>query len=83
MGLFAAKWRRIPQAARPMLLLVVCVFVAGMLFATASDDGIVYPFLAVHAIWHVIAAFGFLSLWAFNHCRFTAPPTEEAQLRAS
>ena len=82
-ALFAAKRCRIPKAARPMLLLVVCVFAIGMLFATASDDGIVYPFFAVHAIWHVIAAFSFLSLWAFNHCRFTAPPTEEAQLRAS
>lgn len=69
--LMGAKWIRIPQKARPAMLLVVCVFFIGLISATAGDDEIVYPFIAVHAIWHVIGAFGFMSLWAFNHVRFS------------
>ena len=69
--LFGLKWRRIPKKARPALLLIVGVFLIGLLTATASDDLVVYPFFSIHAIWHVIGAFGFITLWAFNHVRFS------------
>jgi hypothetical protein len=49
-----------------------------MLLATASNDRVVFPFFAMHALWHVVAAFGFVSLWAFNHARFAGPVRESS-----
>lgn len=69
-GLFWARRTRIPARAKPLLGLVVAIFFAGMLLATGSNEQIVYPFFAVHALWHVVGAFGFVTLWAFNHVRF-------------
>ena len=69
-GLFWARRERIPAPARPLLALVVATFFAGMLLATASNERIVPPFFAMHALWHVVGAFGFVALWAFNHVRF-------------
>jgi len=69
-GLFWARRERIPAPAKPLLWLVVAIFFGGMLLATASNEQIVYPFFAMHALWHVVGAFGFVALWAFNHVRF-------------
>jgi len=69
-GLFVARRARIPQRARPLLTTTCAIFFAGMLLATASNDRIVAPFLPIHALWHLVSAFGFVFLWAFNHvCR--------------
>ncbi|MBI1339099.1 hypothetical protein GC169_02650 [bacterium] len=59
-------------APRPMrlLLLVTGVFLVGLGLASASNDEIVFPFLSLHALWHVVGAFGFIALWAFNDVRF-------------
>jgi hypothetical protein len=70
-GLFWARRERIPPRARPLLGLVVAIFLAGMLLATASNERVVYPFFALHALWHVVGAFGFVALWAMNHVRFS------------
>lgn len=77
--LFIAKWKMVPYKARPLLLLVALVFFAGMLLATADQELIVYPFFAVHAIWHVVSAFGFITLWAFNHLRFSIAPDNASE----
>jgi hypothetical protein len=69
-GLFAARRQRIPAAARPLLLAVCGAFFAGMLLATARNEAVLFPFLALHALWHLVGAFGFVLLWAFNHVRF-------------
>jgi hypothetical protein len=69
-GLFVARRERIPARAMPLLRLVVALFFGGMLLATASNDRIVPPFFAMHALWHLVGAFGFIALWAFNHVRF-------------
>ena len=66
-GLFAARRAAIPPDARPILALVCAIFLGGMLLATASNDKIVAPFFALHALWHVVGAFGFVFLWAFGH----------------
>lgn len=66
-GLFVASRHRIPADAKPILIVVFCLFVVGMLLATASNDRIVAPFLPVHAMWHLVGAFAFVFLWAFNH----------------
>ena len=66
-GLFVARRRSIPEAARPILGVVFVTFFTGMLFATAGNEVIVVPFLSMHALWHVVGAFGFVFLWAFNH----------------
>jgi hypothetical protein len=71
-GLFVARRERIPARAMPLLRLVVALFFGGMLLATASNERIVYPFFAMHALWHLVGAFGFIALWAFNHVRLEA-----------
>lgn len=80
-ALFAARRARIPAAARPLLALVTGLFFAGMLLATARNDVVLYPFLALHALWHLVGAFAFVGLWAFNHVRLASAPP--ATLRAS
>ena len=70
-----SSWRRvadnaIPARAKPLLWLCAAIFFAGMLLATASNEEIVPPFFAMHALWHLVGAFGFVVLWAFNHVRF-------------
>ncbi len=69
-GLFAARWGRIPAKAKPLLTLTATIFFFGMLLATASNQKIVYPFIPLHALWHLVGAYGFIVLWAFNHVRF-------------
>ena len=69
-GLFWARRARIPVRAKPLLALVVAIFFAGLLLATASNERVVPPFFAMHALWHVVGAFGFVALWALNHVRF-------------
>jgi hypothetical protein len=69
-GLFWARRERIPARAKPLLALVLAIFLAGFGLATASNERVVYPFFAMHALWHVVGAFGFIALWAFNHVRF-------------
>lgn len=71
-ALFYARRSDIPVAARPLLTLVVAIFLVGMLLATARNEDVVYPFFAIHALWHLVGAFGFVALWAFNHVRFAA-----------
>jgi hypothetical protein len=77
-GLFVARRDRIPARARPLLRVVVALFFGGMLLATASNEQIVYPFFSMHALWHLVGAFGFVFLWAFNHVRFEAAAPERA-----
>jgi len=68
--LFYRRRDRIPSRAKPLLRLAVAIFFVGMLLATASNERIVYPFFAMHALWHLVGAFGFVVLWAFNDVRF-------------
>ncbi len=77
--LFFAKWKSVPEKARPLLLLVALVFFGGMLLATADQELVVYPFVAIHAVWHVVGAFGFITLWAFNHVRFSMAPEDASK----
>lgn len=69
-GLFYAGRAGHPARARPVLNLVIGLFVAGLFFATADNDRVELTILAHHAVWHLLAAFGFVALWAFNHARF-------------
>lgn len=69
-GIFLAARKRIPPHATPLLILTVSIFLLGMFLATADNDRIAYPFIPLHALWHLVGAYGFLALWAFNHVRF-------------
>ncbi len=69
-GLFWARRNRIPARARPLLGLVIGIFLVGLALASASNEQVVYPFFAMHALWHLVGAFGFVALWAFNQVRF-------------
>lgn len=71
LGLCGGRWREIPRKAKPLLLWVAVVFFIGMLLATGSNKTIVYPFIPIHALWHLVGAYGFLIFWAFNHVRFS------------
>ncbi len=66
-ALFAAQREQIPGRARPLLAAVVVTFLVGMGLATASNDKIVAPFFSLHALWHLVSAFGFVLLWGFSH----------------
>lgn len=73
-GLFVARRERIPENARPLLGWVLGLFFFGMLLATARNDVVVWPFLPLHALWHLVSAFAFVALWGFNHVRFSDHP---------
>lgn len=64
------KRKSISADAMPLLVLVTAIFLAGLALATADNDTILFPFLSLHALWHVVGAFGFVALWAFNDVRF-------------
>jgi len=70
-ALFFKNWQRIPAGARPLLVLTALAFFCGMLLASATNEKIVYPFLSLHALWHLVSAYGFILLWAFNDQRFS------------
>lgn len=72
MILFFKNWSKIPSNARPLLILVAATFFCGMLLASATNDTIIYPFMPLHALWHLVSAYGFIMVWAFNHQRFCA-----------
>jgi hypothetical protein len=40
----------------------VVLFSFGLLRATALNDEVVVPFVAVHALWHLVGAFAFIGL---------------------
>jgi hypothetical protein len=72
-GLFYARRRRIPEAARPLLHCVVAFFLVGLALASAGNETVHARVVSYHALWHVVGAFGFVMLWAFNHARFGSP----------
>lgn len=67
--LFFNKRKQLPEKSLPLLYLVATTFLIGLLLATASNDKIIYPFFSLHAIWHLVSAFGFLFLWALVHVK--------------
>jgi len=82
-GLFVARRERIPERAVPLLKLVVALFLVGLGLATATNERVLFPFFALHALWHLVGAFGFVALWAFNHVRFAEAPAGAPSDRAA
>lgn len=68
-GLLFASLRKVPVKARPLLYLLTAFFLVGALLASASNQRVDYHIYCYHALWHVIGAFGFVVLWAFNNAR--------------
>ncbi|HAH08791.1 MAG TPA: hypothetical protein DCL54_07210 [Alphaproteobacteria bacterium] len=68
--LFFVQRAQIAAAPMRILLLMTGMFLCGLLLATAKNSQIVYPFIPMHALWHVVGAFGFIALWFFNELRF-------------
>jgi hypothetical protein len=73
-GLLYLRHARIPLRARPLWYATTIAFVLGALLASASNSQVDLRILAYHATWHVVGAFGFVLLWAFNHSRFFEAP---------
>ncbi|GAB4494559.1 MAG: hypothetical protein Fur0016_27020 [Anaerolineales bacterium] len=69
-GLLYGRHGHIPTQARPLLYIMTGLFLLGATLASASNHRVDFDILAWHASWHVVGAFGFLFLWAFNHVRF-------------
>jgi hypothetical protein len=69
-GLFIYGYKTIPIHARPLLHLTVATFFVGMILATAGNSQVSLRVFAWHATWHLVGAFGFMTLWFFNHMRF-------------
>lgn len=69
-GLLYGRLRCIPARAKPLLYATTILFLFGAALASASNHRLDFGILAWHALWHVVGAFGFLFLWAFNHVRF-------------
>ncbi|NLV44298.1 MAG: hypothetical protein GXY07_07340 [Candidatus Hydrogenedentes bacterium] len=70
-ALFIIYRRRINPAARPFLYTILGIFIFGIVLATGDNNHITGYILPWHAAWHIIGAFGFITLWAFNHVRFS------------
>lgn len=70
-GIFFGNWARIPRIARPALSMTFIIFFVGMILATAANNQIWWRIFAWHATWHIVGAFGLMTLWLFNHLRFT------------
>jgi hypothetical protein len=69
-ALLYARRAQIPAPAHSLLHLVTLFFFIGLLFATQSNHRLDFTVVAYHAIWHIVSAYGFIVLWAFNHARF-------------
>jgi hypothetical protein len=44
------------------------LFFLGMLLATARNDVVLFPFLALHALWHLVSAFAFVASGPSTTC---------------
>lgn len=65
-GLMIGRRALIPQAAMPLLYLVIACFLVGLGLASAAGSTVHGRIWSYHALWHVVGAFGFIFLWAFN-----------------
>lgn len=71
----------IPRRARPLLFIQTLWFLGGAWLASHGNHAVEATVLAYHATWHLVASFGFMMLWAFNHVRFASvepPPRSRA-----
>jgi len=70
------RFDRLTDSARPIWITATAIFLIGALLATASNQVVEARVLAFHASWHLVGAFGFIFVWAFNHARFAIDPNQ-------
>jgi hypothetical protein len=70
-GLLIANYQNMLAKARPLLLIVALTFLAGAYLASAGGHNVSLQIIAEHALWHIAGAFGFMTMWAMNHIRFS------------
>lgn len=68
--LFVRYRAEIPARAGVLLRACAAAFAVGAALSTAGNDVVVARLYPLHALWHLVSAFGFLLLWAANHHRF-------------
>ena len=66
--LFRAR-SQVPPRARGLLTAVFFTFVLGVVLASADGTKVDLRVISHHALWHIVSAFGFVLLWAFNDVR--------------
>jgi hypothetical protein len=70
---------RIERHARPLLYLIVFMFIVGAILAGPTNDTVAFRFMAWHALWHIWGAFALTTLWIFNFVRFYTPPPTKTE----
>ena len=75
--LVAKKRHLLHQRDRYLLIFVVIIFLFGMTLAAASNSKVDMRIIAYHATWHLVAAYGFMALWALNVSRFNLRPARD------
>jgi hypothetical protein len=68
--LLGLRIKMAPVRSRPYYWITIAWFILGMLAATASNHQIDFGFMAWHALWHILGAFGFVMLWAYTDARY-------------
>jgi len=71
-ALFVVKLPKTYAHSKPLLYLNIVIFLTGLFLAIPANSLVDYRILAYRAIWHLVGAFGFLTLWIFNFIRFSA-----------
>jgi hypothetical protein len=79
LGLFIKSYRLFPKQSRPMFFLIVLMFLVGLVLATGSNSLVTQRVVAWHATWHLVGAFGFITMWFFNDIRFNQVQSPTAQ----
>lgn len=70
-GLLAGNFMKLSPNARPLIIVVALSFLVGAYLASFNGHQVGFKIIAYHALWHVVGAFGFMSLWMMNHIRFS------------
>ncbi len=71
-ALFLMKLPKTYAHSKPLLYLNIAIFLTGFFLAIPANSLVDYRILAYRAIWHMVGAFGFVTLWIFNFIRFSA-----------
>lgn len=70
--IFYLNWKKLSAKARTLLYIQSVWFLLGAWCAAANPHRVDLQVISYHALWHLVAAFGFVILWALNHVRFSS-----------
>ena len=74
--LLARARHQLAPKPRRVLVVVFFAFVLGVALASADGTKVDCRVLSHHALWHIVSAFAFVLVWAFNDLRLHPPALE-------